>query len=58
MGERFTLADIQMSYLLVMARHADLIGDHPPLTAYLDRLEARPALIKALEAGGPMAPPG
>jgi glutathione S-transferase len=58
MGERFTLADIQMSYLLVMARHADLLGDHPSLTAYLDRLEARPAFIKATEVGGPMAPPG
>lgn len=56
-GERFMLADIQISYLLVMARHAGLLGGHPSVGAYLDRLEARPAYARAIEIGGPMAPP-
>ncbi|MGI4747894.1 MAG: glutathione S-transferase family protein [Janthinobacterium lividum] len=57
MGEQFTLADIQMSYLLEMARYVNLLGNHPELVTYLDRIEARPAFARAVEAGGPMAPP-
>ncbi|WBO21374.1 glutathione S-transferase family protein [Sphingomonas abietis] len=57
MGERLTLADIQMSYLLAAARHAGLLQDHPAILAYLERLEAQPAMVKALARGGPMTPP-
>ena len=57
MGPQFTIADIQMSYVLEMARHAGLLSGHPALVGYLDRLKARPAFVKAVEIGGPMAPP-
>lgn len=56
-GERFMLADIQISYLLVMARVAGLLEGRPEIAAYLERLEARPAYVRAIEVGGPMAPP-
>lgn len=57
MGEGLTLADIQMSYLLEVAERTALLGDHPQIVAYLGRLKARPAFIKAVEIGGPMMPP-
>lgn len=57
MGEALTLADIQFVYVLEMAAHAGLLGDHQPVADYLARLKQRPALIRALEIGGPMAPP-
>jgi glutathione S-transferase len=57
MGEQFTLADIQFSYVLVMAGHAGLLQGRQPILDYLDRLAARPAYAKAVEIGGPMAPP-
>jgi glutathione S-transferase len=57
MGAQFTLADIQMSYVLEMAHHGRLLTDYPALVAYLDRLKARPGFAKALAIGGPMAPP-
>jgi glutathione S-transferase len=56
MGEAFTLADIQMSYLLVMAERVGLLEAYPTIAAYLKRLEARPAFAKAVEMGGPMVP--
>lgn len=57
MGDRLTLADIQMSYLLTALRQAGQLENYPPVAAYLDRLERTPGLQKALEIGGPMAPP-
>jgi glutathione S-transferase len=57
MGEQFTLADIQFSYVLVMAAHAGLLQGRQPILDYLTRLAARPAYAKAVEIGGPMAPP-
>lgn len=57
MGERLTLADIQMSYMLSALRPAGHLDAYPALYAYLDRLEATPGLTKALEIGGPMTPP-
>jgi len=57
MGEQFTLADIQFSYVLVMARYAGLLQGRQSILDYLDRLAARPAYAKAVEIGGPMAPP-
>jgi glutathione S-transferase len=57
MGERLTLADIQMCYLLEMLRQAGQLGDYPLVSAYLDRLEQTPGLRKAIELGGPLSPP-
>lgn len=57
MGDRLTLADIQMSYLLAALRNAGQLGTYPAVAAYLDRLEATPGLKKAIEVGGPMSPP-
>ena len=57
MGDRVTLADIQMSYLLSALRHAGQLKEYPALVHYLSRLEATPGLMKAIEVGGPMTPP-
>ena len=57
MGERLTLADIQMSYLLAALRNVGQLEAFPAVAAYLDRLEATPGLTKAIEVGGPMTPP-
>jgi glutathione S-transferase len=57
MGDRLTLADIQLSYLLTALRRAGQLDAHVPLRAYLERLEATSGLRKAIEVGGPMSPP-
>lgn len=57
MGDRIMLADMQMTYTLDMARNADMLDGHPTILAYLDRLKAQPGLQKAIDRGGPMAPP-
>lgn len=58
MGDRLTLADIQMSYLLAMAQWAASLDAHPALVAYFARLQSQPGFLKALARGGPMTPPG
>lgn len=57
MGDALTLADIQFVYTLEMAESAGLLAGRDPISAYLGRLKERPALQRALEIGGPMAPP-
>lgn len=57
MGDELTLADIQLSYLLVLADARGMVGDRTAIRDYLRRLGKRPALVKAIEVGGPMAPP-
>lgn len=57
MGEALTLADIQMCYLIEVAARTGLLGGHPALPAYLERLTARPAFRRAEAIGGPMMPP-
>ena len=57
MGDRLTLADIQMSYLLTVLRGSGHLDAHPAIGAYVKRLEATSGLTKAIEVGGPMAPP-
>lgn len=54
-GEELTGADIQMAFALMAARGRDVItrAKHPKTMAFLDRVEARPAYKRALEAGGP-----
>jgi glutathione S-transferase len=49
LGDEFTAADIMMGVTLLIARRFELLGESlPNLTAYVARLEARPALAKAL----------
>lgn len=53
-GDRFTAADIQMSFPLEAARaRAGLDASRPRLMAWLERIHARPAFKRALERGGP-----
>ncbi|WP_404364787.1 glutathione S-transferase family protein [Corallococcus coralloides] len=52
-GNALTGADIQLSFVLEAAKSFRLLSELPNLTAYLDRLHARPAYQRALERGGP-----
>ena len=53
-GEEFTAADIQISFVLEAASARSGFGaKHPKLTAFLERIHARPAYKRALERGGP-----
>jgi glutathione S-transferase len=47
-GARFGLADLLCGDVLAWARDKELLGGMPKLHDYLDRLEARPARIRAL----------
>lgn len=52
-GREFTAADIQMSFPLEAAHaRAGLDESRPRLMAFLQRIHARPAYLKALERGG------
>src|SRR6202046_627969 len=53
-GDGFTAADIQMSFPLeAAAARGGLDQGHPKAMAFLDRIHARPAYVRALEKGGP-----
>ena len=53
-GDEFSAADIQMSFPLEAAEaRAGLEQGHPKAMAFLERIHARPAYIRALEKGGP-----
>lgn len=55
-GNVFSAADIMMSFPLEAARRrAGLDASRPRLTAWLDRIHARPTYQAALERGGPYA---
>lgn len=58
MGEAFTIADIQLAYMIDVAESSGMLGGHPALSAYLATLKTRPALSRAIEIGGPMHPRG
>ena len=52
-GDQFSAADIQMSFALeAAAQRAGLDARWPRLTAYLQRIHARPAYRRAIERGG------
>jgi len=57
LGELFSGADIQMSYLLEIADMGGLLGGYPALVSYKARLEQRPGYKRALAVGGPMRLP-
>ena len=53
-GNEFSAADIQMSFPLeAAASRGGLDERQPKLTAFLQRIHARPAYQRALEKGGP-----
>ena len=53
-GAEFSAADIQMSFPLEAAgARGGLDASRPKLTAFLQRIHARPAYQRALERGGP-----
>jgi glutathione S-transferase len=55
-GAELTAADIQMSFPLeAAASRARLDATRPKLHAFLGRIHARPAYVRALERGGPYA---
>ena len=57
MAEGFTGADIQMSYVIEMARMGKLHEPYASLEAWMSRLEQRPAYKRAIERGGPVRLP-
>jgi len=54
-GERFTAADVQMSFVGEVASVRGWLTTYPALTAYLDKIQARPAYRRAIEKGGAYA---
>jgi glutathione S-transferase len=57
LGDEFTAADIQMSYVLEIAKSGKLLGAYPEIEGYMARLEERPAYRRAVERGGPVPLP-
>jgi glutathione S-transferase len=46
--DRFTAGDLLMTTVLRILRHTELVAKHPPIDAYVQRCQARPAFQKAL----------
>ncbi len=51
LGE-FTGADLQMSFVMEVARAFGKLAAYPTLAAYIERLQARPAFKRSIEKGG------
>ncbi|MDV3468956.1 glutathione S-transferase [Stenotrophomonas sp. C3(2023)] len=52
-GPRFTAADIQMSFpLQAAAQRGGGLGDRPALRGFVERIEQRPAYLRAVARGG------
>jgi glutathione S-transferase len=52
-GDQFTAADVQISFALeAAASRGGLDARYPKLMAWLERIHARPAYVRALERGG------
>ncbi len=52
LGEEISGADIQMSFIGEFAKSQGMLQDYPGLAAWIDRFQARPAYISAIEKGG------
>lgn len=52
LGEEISGADIQMSFIGELAKSQGMLQDYPSLAAWIDRFQARPAYISAIEKGG------
>jgi glutathione S-transferase len=57
LGGQFTIADIQLSYVVELAEYLNLLEPYPSIRSYHDRLRLRPAYAAAQMRGGPMFPP-
>ncbi len=57
-GDRFSAADVQMSFPLqaAQARAGLNVADHPRLSDWLARIQARPAYQRAVQRGGEDSP--
>jgi glutathione S-transferase len=54
-GGALTGADIQLTFSLQAVRRSKLLAPYPALGAYVERMEVRPAYLRALEKGGPFS---
>ncbi len=52
MGEELTGADIQMSFIGELAKARGKLQPYPNLAAWVEKFQARPAYLAALEKGG------
>jgi len=52
LGDEFSAADIQMSFIGEIARAQGKLRDYPNVTAWVERFQARPAYVAALKNGG------
>ncbi len=52
LGEELTGADVQMSFVGEMAARLGVLAAYPNIEAWVRRLQARPAYVRALEKGG------
>ncbi len=52
MGEALTGADIQVSFVAEVARAFGRLAPYPNLSAYVERIQGRPAYRRAIEKGG------
>ncbi|MEE4212792.1 MAG: glutathione S-transferase family protein [Parvularcula sp.] len=51
-GEEMSLPDFGLTYICSMADRLGLLEKHPKLKAYVERMTARPAFLKAVEKTG------
>ncbi|MDA0339101.1 MAG: glutathione S-transferase family protein [Proteobacteria bacterium] len=51
-GNEFSAADIQMTFILQGSKRGGGLEEYPNLSAFVDRMEARPAFIRSVEKGG------
>lgn len=54
-GDALSIADIQMSFPVLAARHRAGLGERKHLQAWLARIEAMPGLQRAIHKGGPIS---
>ena len=52
LGDMFTAADIQLSFVAELANYLGSIADYPRVSDWLKRLTARPAFKRSIVRGG------
>ena len=52
LGEEISGADIQMSFIAEFAKFQGMLQRYPNIAAWIERFQARPAYVKAMEKGG------
>lgn len=53
LGDEFSAADIQITFNLQGAEASGLLAEYKNIADFIERMEARPAYIRAIEKGGP-----